>query len=386
LRDNKLEQGGKEIALSTAPAEIPGEWRLYARAASDDKAPIEAMLVALDALRAAGTRPTINLKFFFEGEEEASSPHLPDATQKYGDLLRADAWLFCDGPVHPTRRMQVYFGARGVMGLEMTVYGATRSLHSGHYGNWAPNPAVLVAELLASMRDQNARIKIAGYYDDVRPLTAAEKQAIAAMPEVDEQMRRELALAWTEGQPEPLTMRLTAPGLNVRGIEAGHVGDKAQNAIPTEARASIDFRLVPQQKPDRVRQLVEEHIRRQGFYIIHQATTPEERLAHARIARLQWESGYPASRTPMELPVSRAVVATIEETLGVSIVKMPMLGGSIPMYLFNDVLHTPVIGLPIVNHDNNQHAANENLRMQNLWDGISVFAGLMSGLEAKWVY
>ena len=385
VRDKALEQGGRVIAPDVGqlpPATIPGEWRLYARSVSDDKAPIEAIVAALDALKGVGAKPTVNLKFLFEGEEEAGSPHLAPAMEKYADLLRADAWLLCDGPVHQTRRMQVYFGARGVTDLEMTVYGPTRALHSGHYGNWAPNPAALLADLLASMRDENAQIKIAGYYDDVRPLTESEKQAISAAPPVDEQMKRELGLAWTEGEPEPLMMRIMHPALNVRGVESGNVGDKAMNAIPTQARASIDFRLVPDQKPQRVHQLVEAHIAKQGFYIVHQPPTPEERMAHGRIVMLKWSSGYPAARTSMDLPVSRAAVRAIETALGTPIVRLPMLGGSVPMYLFLE--RAPVIGVPIVNHDNNQHAKNENLRLQNLWDGIQVFAGLFTGMGGEW--
>ncbi|MGI9103439.1 MAG: M20/M25/M40 family metallo-hydrolase [Terriglobales bacterium] len=382
LRDGTLDKGAKEIALDAAPASVPDERRLYARSASDDKAPIEAVMAALDALRTTGAKPSINLKFLFEGEEEAGSTHLAAAMKQYDTLLKADAWLLCDGPVHQTRRMQLYFGARGVTDVEMTVYGPTRPLHSGHYGNWAPNPAIMLAQLLAGMRDDRGNVKIAGWYDEVRALTASEKQALAAMPPVDQQLEHELGLARTEGEPEPLAMRIMRPGLNVRGIQSGNVGDKAQNAIPTEARASIDFRLVPEQSPEHIRQLVENHIRSHGYFIVHAAPTPEERLERPKIVRLDWGEGYPAARTSMDLPVSRAVVKTIEKTLGAPIIRMPMLGGSVPMYLFLE--RAPVIGLPIVNHDNNQHAADENLRLQNLWDGIEIFGGVISGLGAEW--
>jgi acetylornithine deacetylase/succinyl-diaminopimelate desuccinylase-like protein len=139
LRDAPMESGGRVVPLPTRVGEAQGEWRLYARSASDDKAPIVAMLTALDALRAAGARPGVNLKFFFEGEEEAGSPHVRTVLERNAELLRADAWLFADGPVHQSRRPQVVFGVRGVMGLEVTTYGPSRALHSGHYGNWAPN-------------------------------------------------------------------------------------------------------------------------------------------------------------------------------------------------------------------------------------------------------
>ncbi len=382
VRDAPLEQGGKVVALDALPRTIPGEWWIYARSAGDDKTPIQAVLSALDALRANGANPTVNLKFFFEGEEEAGSPHLAAAFDKYQDLLKGDLWLLCDGPVHQTRKPQVYFGARGITEVEMTVYGPTRSLHSGHYGNWAPNPGALMAELIASMRDSNGNIKIPGFYDDVRPLSDAEKKAIAAMPDVDTQMKRELHLAWTEGQPESLPLRITHPALNVRGIQVGHVGNQAQNAVPTEARASIDFRLVPDEKPERVQQLVEEHIRKQGLYIVHKAPTPDEREEHAKTILLEWGPGYPPARTSMELPVSQALVRTVAEATHQEVVQAPLLGGSIPMYLF--LKSAPVIGLPVANHDDNQHAQNENLRIQNLYDAIEIFAGVMTKLDAEW--
>jgi acetylornithine deacetylase/succinyl-diaminopimelate desuccinylase-like protein len=386
LRDGMLEAGGKVIPLASLRAPLNPEWRLYARSAGDDKVPIEAVARALDALHASNVPLTVNVKFFFEGEEEAGSTHLPNAVQRYADLLKADAWLLCDGPVNQTRKMQVYFGARGEIGMEMTVYGPLRALHSGHYGNWAPNPAALLAHLLGTMRDNDARVLVPGFYDDVRPLSAAEAQAIRDIPDVDQQLREELGLAWTEGGGQPVYLRITQPAMNVRGIESGHVGAQAQNAIPTEARASVDFRLVPDQNPEKVQELIEAHIRQQGFYVIHNDPDLQTRRTHPRIIKLVWEpTAYGrAARTSMDAPAARAVVAAIEQTIGAPVIKVPMLGGTVPMSLFLDVLQTPVIGVPLANHDNNQHAANENLRLQNLWDGIEIFAGILSGLGQTW--
>ncbi len=384
LRDGSPDKSTKEVRLEDIKPPLNPEWRIHARSASDDKAPIQALLTALDALRAANIPLATNVKFFFEGEEEQGSPHLSAIINEYANLLKADAWLLCDGPVHQTRRMQVYFGARGVTDVEMTVYGPMRPLHSGHYGNWAPNPAVLLADLLSRLRDPSARIKIPGFYDAVVPLSASERQALQSIPDVDQQLREELGIAWDESGDLPLASAIMQPALNVRGIESGHVAPKAQNAIPTEARASIDFRLVPNQQPGKVKQMVEQFIGQEGFYVVRQAPDLETRRSHPKIIELNWGQGYPAGRTSMDLPVSRAVVRTIEQTVGEPIIRMPMLGGSVPMYLFLDVLKTPVIGVPIVNHDNNQHGANENLRLQNLWDGIETFAGILTGLEGNW--
>jgi acetylornithine deacetylase/succinyl-diaminopimelate desuccinylase-like protein len=380
LRDRPLEEGGRQISWAQLPSPVPGEWRLYARSAGDDKAPIIGFLAALDALRSEKIPRSVNLKFFFEGEEEAGSPHLEPILRKYADRLRSDLWILCDGPVHQTRRMQVFFGARGVTDVEMTVYGAARTLHSGHYGNWAPNPIAMLADLLAAMRDTDAHIEIPGFYDDVRPVTEADREALSKIPGDDAALERELGIGRTESPGKTLAEALLAPALNFRGISSGHVGAKAANAIPTEAKASIDFRLVPDQTPQKVRKEVEEFVQNRGFFIAREDPDMATRLAHPRIIKMVWGPGYRSERTPLDLPVSRAVVRVIEQATGGPIVEMPILGGSIPMYLFTDIFHTRVIGVPIANHDDNQHAANENLRLQNLWDGIGVYAGLFAEL------
>jgi acetylornithine deacetylase/succinyl-diaminopimelate desuccinylase-like protein len=382
LRDRALEDGGSEIPMGRLP--YPPEARLYGRSASDDKGPIVGILAALDALDALGRRPGVNVALFLEGEEEAGSPHLEKFLQKYRDQIAGDAWLLCDGPVHQSRRMQVYFGARGITDLELTLYGPSRPLHSGHYGNWAPNPALELAHLVAGLRDVDGRIQVPGFYDDVRPATETEKQALREVPDVDEGLRGELALARTEAAGARLVERILLPALNVRGLASGGVGNLAANAIPTEARASIDFRLVPDQTPAAVREKVEAHLRTLGHDIVHGEVTREARRQRPRVLRLDWGPGYPAARTSMDLPFSRALTRAVAEASGAPLIRLPTLGGSIGMELFARILDRPVVGLPIVNHDNNQHGADENLRLQNLWDGIEVYATVMTRVGELW--
>ena len=384
LRDRRLDRGGRVIPLPAEGQRADPEARLYARSTGDDKGTIIAILAALDALKAAGIRPSVNLKLFFEGEEEAGSQHLRSLLERHAELLRADAWIFGDGPVHQSGRMQVVFGVRGSMGLELTVYGPSRALHSGHYGNWAPNPGMMISHLLASMRDEDGRILIAGYYDDVKPISAKEREAIAALPPVDSALRRELALGRTEANGALLAERIMQPALNVRGIRVGAVGDAAANAISTEAHASMDFRLVPDQKPARVRELVEAHLRARGYWITHDSVTEAMRLEHPRVARVIWEGGYPATRASMDLPLARALMTSLAEGAASPPLAVPTLGGSLPTYLFAETLRAPLIIFPIANHDNNQHAANENIRLQNLWDGIEAYAALIGRIGANW--
>jgi acetylornithine deacetylase/succinyl-diaminopimelate desuccinylase-like protein len=384
MRDKALYQGGKEIPFPTDGERTNGEWRIYGRSASDDKLSIITILIALDALKAGGEQPSVNLKFFFEGEEEAGSAHLEAILEKYRTLLAGDAWIFCDGPVHQSGAPQVVFGQRGVVGLELTVYGPTRPLHSGHYGNWAPNPGTMIANLIASMRDDDGRIKIANYYDDVKPISAAERQAIAALPSVDSALRVSLGLARSEGDNALLAERIMIPALNVRGIRVGGVRETGANVISTDAFASFDFRLVPNQTPEHVRELVERHITAQGYRIVRDSADGATRLRYPKIARLEWEHGYPAQRAGLDDPFGRAVAMAASDGAKQIPLRTPTLGGSGPSYLFTKVLGVPVVTIAIANFDNNQHAANENLRLQNLWDGIELYSGLLVGIGKEW--
>lgn len=377
LRNAPVEQGG-EIIPATAP--FNPESRLFSRSAGDDKAPIIALMAALDALDAAGIPPTVNLKLFLDGEEEAGSPHLADMLASHRELLGADLWLFCDGPVHQSRRLMLSYGVRGSYGLGLTVYGANRPLHSGHYGNWAPNPIMRLVTLISSMRDEAGNILIAGYDEQVIPPTLTELEAISAAPGVDAALLEELGIVKPETD-ERVEVAILRPALNLRGIRSGEVGDQASNTIQTSATVSIDLRLVPAQTPDFVRQKLEQHVSQQGYYIVHQEPTAAERATHERIARLDWEtSGYPAYRAPMNLPIAQQVAAIVNELADGELVQLPTGGGSLPLYLIDEAMGAPILILPIANHDNNQHGKDENMRLQNLWDAIEIYAAVLTGL------
>jgi acetylornithine deacetylase/succinyl-diaminopimelate desuccinylase-like protein len=380
MREHALTDSERDIDWKKATPPFDPEWRLFGRAVSDDKASIAAFLAAFDALKATHTPPSVNLKVLWEGEEEAGSPHLAQALRDNQQLLTADLFLIGDGPVHQTRRPMVYFGARGAMSVEATVYGPLRALHDGHYGNWVPNPAVMAASLIAQMRDDNGKITIPGFSDGVRAITPAEQSALRDLPPVEDALKREFGIGRSEGS-ESLPASLMRPALNVRGIRAGEVGDAAANAIPTKAVFSLDFRLVPDQTPAAVRASVEHFLTAHGWSIVSEEPDLATRLRAPRIVSLKWASGYPALRSDMTTPAAKAVIAATSRAAGAPVVVLPMAGGSVPLYMFADVFPAPIICLPIVNHDNNQHAANENLRLQNLWDGINTYAALMAELN-----
>ena len=379
LRSGALEKGGKDLPPLSATTKIDPEWRIYGRSASDDKAGVFAILTALDALRAQGIKPTVNIKFFFEGEEEAGSPNLREILVKHKDLLRADAFIVCDGPVHQSGRKQVVFGVRGVTSVDITIYGANRALHSGHYGNWSPNPANTMVHLLASMKDDRGNIIVKGWADDVEPLGPLELQAIKDAPAFDDELKKQLGIAYTEGAGKSLLELINQPSLNIAGIQSADVGDLARNIIPAKANVVMDLRLV--KGNDHVRQVekLKRHIEVKGFFVIDREPTEAERLKHPYIAKFVHKpGGYNAQRTSMDLPVSLAVINALQAASSEPIVRMPTLGGSLPLSIIGDVLGQPTITVPIANYDNNQHAENENIRIQNLWDGIEIFAGLMT--------
>ena len=280
--------------------------------------------------------------------------------------------------MHQSGRKQVVFGVRGDQNVDVTVYGAKRPLHSGHYGNWAPNPAMLLARLLASMKDDTGRVTIAGWYDGVEPIGEAEKRAIAEAPAYDDQLRSQLGLARTEGNGASLLELINQPSLNINGISSGDVGALARNVIPTTATAVLDLRLVKGNDHQRQVQRLIDHIRKESFYVINHDPTDAERRQHPLIAKVTARSGgYNAERTRMDLPISVAVIAAVQSTSKDPIVRLPTSGGSLPLSIITDHLRTVTITVPIVNYDNNQHAENENLRLQNLWDGIETLSAVM---------
>jgi acetylornithine deacetylase/succinyl-diaminopimelate desuccinylase-like protein len=378
IRTGALERGGRIIPFPAEETKIDPEYRIYARSASDDKAGVLAFLTAIDALRASSLNPTVNIKLVFDGEEEGGSPHLRDIIRTNSELLRADAWIICDGPVHQSGRKEVVYGVRGDVNVDLTVYGANRPLHSGHYGNWAPNPAFLLVRLLASMKDDAGRVVIRGWYDDVTPLGELEKKAIRDLPPFDDSLRTQLGFLKPEGGGRSLAELINEPSLNINGIVSAEAGAGARNIIPATASTTLDLRLVKSvDYRKQIRRLVQ-HIERQGFTVLDHEPSAEERLKHARIATLkQRGGGYNAERTPMNLPISRSVLTAVQSVFPGRTLAIPTLGGSLPLSIIGEAMHVPTITVPIANYDNNQHAEDESIRLQNLWDGIEIMAALM---------
>ena len=377
LATGPLDRGGQLTERPAAGQPLSPDWRIYARSASDDKAGVMTILAGYQALVAARLKPKVNVKFFFEGEEERGSPHLAEILARHKALLTSDLWVICDGPVHQSGRKQVVFGARGDVNMSLKVYGPRRPLHSGHYGNWVPNPALALARLLASMEDSTGRVRVAGFYDDVTPPTLAEKTALALVPNLDATIQKELGFARPYGTGQSLIELLNQPSLNINGLQSANVGAQAANVIPTVASAVLDLRLVPGNDARRQVQKVIRHIEKQGYHVTTAEPTDAERAQYPLLARVQAETGYNAQRTRLDLPIARQVVAAVQTTTPDRVVELPTMGGSLPLYVFEQELQAHTITVPVANYDNNQHAENENIRLGNLWDGIETMAAIM---------
>ena len=356
---------------------VNDNWRTYARGASDDKAGVMAILNAFTAIKESGLKFPYNIKFFFEGEEEQGSTHLHQILDKYRSQLQSDLWIICDGPVHQSGRKQIVFGARGDAHLTLKVYGPKNPLHSGHYGNWVPNPVMILSKLLASMKDDNGRVTIKDFYNDVIPLSATEKQALKNIPAVDEELKKKIGFAKEEMNGKSLMESINLPSLNVNGIESSNVGTIQANVIPISATAVIDLRLVLGNDWKRQQQKVIDHIVKQGFYVTENEPTDEERSSHPKIVQVKRGMGDNAERTSMDWPGAKSVVAAVQQTTKDRVLQVPTLGGSLPLEDFVKVLNAKFLIVPIANYDNNQHAENENIKLRNFWEGIDMMAAIM---------
>lgn len=371
-------KGGKILADWKPGDAINPEWRVNGRASSDDKAGVFSILNAYAALAAGGFRPTVNVKFFFEGEEEMGSPNLGELLELHRAKLASDLWIICDGPRPVSGRKSVVFGVRGDVNMGLTVYGAKRPLHSGNYGNWAPNPALRLVTLLGSMKDDSGRVLIKGFYDDYVMFSESERIAIQDASGTDAVLLKELGLKEPEVPGRSLLEGFELPTLNINGIASANTGQTATNVIPAVARATLDLRLVLGIDWRRQTERVIEHMKTQGWQVIDHEPTDAERAQFAKLVKVEVGTGYNAQRTLMNLPLAQAVVAAVQTTTAEPVVRLPTAGGSLPLIVIEEKLGAKVITVPAANYDNNQHAENENMLVRYLWEGMETFAALMT--------
>ncbi|WP_238262938.1 M20/M25/M40 family metallo-hydrolase [Cupriavidus pauculus] len=359
--------------------QVDPEWRLFARSSSDDKGPIVMFLAAFDALKAAGVEPGVNIKVLLDSEEEKGSPSLGKVIGENLEALRNDGMVIFDGPMHQSNQPTLVFGNRGIQLVQLKVFGASQGLHSGHYGNYSANPAQRMASLLASMKDDNGRVTIPGYYTPVKIDDRARK-IMAAVPDDEAALKRRLGIASTEKVGANYQEAMQYPSLNVRGIVAGDVGPKARTIIPEVAIADIDLRTVPETPPETLVALLRKHIEKQGYHLVNGEPTAEERARYPKLAALtadEVSASSSAARTDLEAPVSRWLQGVMNDTYGKPPVQIRMMGGTVPTGAAVQALKSPFVIVPLVNADNNQHSFDENMRLGNYRDGIRTVMGIL---------
>lgn len=363
--------------VQTPSFPLNNDWRIYARGSSDDKSGAIAILTAFTAIKESGIRFPYNIKFFFEGEEEQGSPHLNQILEKHKTLLQSDLWIICDGPVHQSGLKQIVFGVRGDTHLTLKVHGPKNPLHSGHYGNWVPNPVMTLTKLLASMKDQNGNVTVKDFYSDVIPLSSKEKAALMKAPDVEKELKKKIGFIKEDMNGRSLNESINLPSLNINGIESSNVGTIGANVIPVSATAVLDLRLVLGNDWRKQQQKVIDHIIAQGFYVTENPPGDDERMKYEKIVQVTRSTGSNASRTSMDWMPAQKLVEAVQQTTKENVLQIPTLGGTLPMETFVKILNAKFLIVPIANYDNNQHAENENIRIKNFREGIDMIASIM---------
>jgi acetylornithine deacetylase/succinyl-diaminopimelate desuccinylase-like protein len=338
-------------------------------------------LTAFDALKAARLEPAINVKVLLDSEEEKGSPTIGIVAKANRDLLRADAIVIHDGPMHGSNQPTIIFGNRGNTVVQLIVYGPKTPLHSGHYGNYVPNPAQRLAALLASMKDDDGRVTVAGYYESVK-LTEFERGVMSAVPDDEAALLKRVGVAKPETVGRNLQESLQYPSLNIRGMESAAIGDKGANIIPSKAVAELDLRTTPGANPSYLVGLIEKHLVAQGYYLSKGEPSDDEREKYDKIASLTVARGSDAAFTPLDSPIGAWAQETLAKTFGdggerAKTVRIRMMGGSVPTDKLVGALDLPFVIVPLVNPDNNQHSFDENLRIGHFLNGTRAMTGLL---------
>ncbi len=341
--------------------------RLYARGVGDNKGQHFAQILALESLLACTGRLPCNVKLLLEGEEEIGSPRMADFVREHRADVMADLVITSDGPVHESGRAQLVCGVRGVLSIELRARGANRDLHSGNWGNVAPNPIWTLVHLLASMKNERGEITIEGFYDKILPQTPLEKEALARMPVDVEAVKRSLGLQDLD-QPtgRGFYERLSAwPSLTINGFHSGYGGPGSKTVLPHEALVKCDIRLVEAQRADDIFEKVLAHVRR-----------------HAPSVEVTRQGSMEPSKTPLDSPFVKPLLQAIQEAQAEEPLLVPALGGSLPDYVFTKMLGVPAFVVPYANADESNHAPNENLEVERFFKGIKTGAAMLSHLSA----
>ena len=375
----KMQEGDswEEINWNFLEGPINPEWKIFARSASDSKGPTMALFSALEILKRRGEEPAVNLKFILDFQEEMSSPELTDVVAQNKDLFEADGILIMDGTRHFSNLPNLAFGARGIATITLKVFGPKENLHSGQYGNFAPNPVFIASRLLASMKDESGKVLIPGFYEGVS-FTETDKKAMDAVPESLEQIQSELGIAAAEKVGNSYQEAMQYPSLNIRGMKAAWVENEVRTIIPSEAIIEIDMRTVKETPAERQVDLVRNFIEEQGFHIVSENPTDEERSKYPKLISFDYRIGSEPFRAEMESDFGYWLEEGMSVVFGDDYIKTRLTGGSQPMAPFINILEVPAVSVRIPNPDNNIHGPNENIRIGNYLEGIQTCLGILT--------
>ena len=345
------------------------DWRIFGRSTSDDKGPPMMLVNALEILEKLNKKPEFNIKLIIDFQEEMGSPTVVSAVSLYKEKLKSDFLLIIDGPRHPSNKPTLTFGARGISRITLTSYGPIKPQHSGHFGNYAPNPAMNLSKILSSMKDYDGVVTIPGFYDGVT-LTNDIRKILDEVPDDEEAINNDLLISSPDKVGNNYQEAIQYPSLNVRGLKSGWVGKEARTIVPDIAIAEIDVRLVKESEPEKLLNMIKDHIIKEGAYVINsREPTNEERLTKKNIIRYDSKISYLAYRTEIDSPIGNWASRALKNAFLEEPIKKRTSGGSIPISPFVTTLNVPALTYPSVNKDNNQHSPNENIRVGNFIDG-----------------
>ncbi|MHA7057214.1 M20/M25/M40 family metallo-hydrolase [Aquimarina sp. M1] len=358
---------------------IHDEWRIFARAAADDKAPIIMLLEALRILKIEKKeKPKFNIKVIFDPEEEYGSNALLSTLDKYKEAYASDFFIVMDGPIHNSNKPTVTFGCRGVATCSITTFGSKLPQHSGHYGNYVPNPVFDLANLLSSMKDEQGRVLIKDYYKGIHIDTKTTK-LLETVPFDSLELNTKLGIHTSENVGSTYQEALQYPSLNVRQIGTSWKGKGLKTVIPEYAIANIDVRLVPETDGKLQLQKIEKHIQQKGYYVIDRDPTDKERRDYSKIVKFCASSRVVNSfRTNPDSDFGRKIRAQLENTFDYSPITIRLMGGTVPIVPLINKLNIPTLIVPMVNMDNNQHSPNENIRIGNIRQGIKICLAILN--------
>lgn len=351
--------------------------RIFARSSSDAKGPVMMLIQALKFMKLKNIDQEFNIKLIMDFEEEIGSPSLPSAVEVHKEKLESDALLIFDGPQHASGLPTLNFGNRGISSITLKTYGPIVPQHSGHFGNYAPNPVFRMSNILSSMKDENGIVKIKGYYDGIN-ITDEVKEYLDAVPDNEDEMKDKMEFKTPESVGNSYQEAIQYPSLNVRGIRSGWVGSEVRTIVPSECIAEIDVRLVIETDGYRLHDLIKKHIESLGYIVTDKEPSKEMRLKYDKIVKFNSRVSYPAFRTDINSELGIWLNEIMLKTFNVKPVLKRTSGGSVPISPFVNVLNIPAVGVPTVNKDNNQHSPNENIRLTNYIRGIETFIGILS--------